>query len=164
MVKRGQIYYIIDNYKTTGSEQYAGRPAIIVSNEICNERSPVVEVVFLTTQPKCEMPTHVTIHSATRTSIAICEQITSVAVERVGDFMGTCTEVEMADIDRALRVSLALENSPVTTLRKTLSVAKVNVNNAEVQELKQQLATAIAERDKYETMYNGLLDRLLDRR
>lgn len=162
-MRRGDIYYIIDKYDTTGSEQFAGRPAIIVSNEICNARSPVVEVVFLTTRPKMDMPTHVNINSASRPSIAICEQITSVAVERVGDQVGTCTDIEMANIDNALRVSLALEN-PITAMRRPLAVSSVKVDNGVVNDLKEQLSAAIAERDLYKNMYDKLIGSLIDRR
>lgn len=50
-IKRGDIWYVSkDNY--TGCEQAAGRPAIIVSNEKNNACAEVVEVVYLTTQPK----------------------------------------------------------------------------------------------------------------
>ena len=58
-IRRGDIYYI-DKYPTIGSEQQAGRPAIIVSNEKNNQHSSTVEVVYLTTQPKADLPTHVT--------------------------------------------------------------------------------------------------------
>ena len=40
-----------------------GRPAVIVSNDVCNEHSRVVEVVFLTTKEKPPLPTHVKINS-----------------------------------------------------------------------------------------------------
>lgn len=91
---RGDIYYI-EPYQTEGSEQRAGRPAIIVSNDMANKYSPVVEVVYLTTQPKLDMPTHVTIRSAARESTALCEQITSVSKSRIGDYVSTLTEDEL---------------------------------------------------------------------
>ena len=52
-IKRGDILYI-DKHPVVGSEQQAGRPAIIVSNEKNNRHSSTVEVVYLTTQPKVE--------------------------------------------------------------------------------------------------------------
>ena len=64
-VYRGEIYYVHET-ETTGSEQYGGRPAIIVSNNVGNEHSPVVEVVYLTTQEKRQLPTHVDIFSAAK--------------------------------------------------------------------------------------------------
>lgn len=35
-----------------GSEQHADRPTVVVSNNKNNENSNVVEVVYMTTQPK----------------------------------------------------------------------------------------------------------------
>ena len=108
MVLRGNIYYIVEE-KYVGSEQNAGRPAIVVSNNVCNIHSTVVEVVFLTTQPKTNLPTHVPIRSTSKPSIALCEQITSVSVTRLGRRAGTCTEQEIRALNDALRISLALE-------------------------------------------------------
>lgn len=81
-IKRGDIWYVSkDNY--TGCEQAAGRPAIIVSNEKNNACAETVEVVYLTTQPKKDLPTHVLIRSSERESTALCEQITTVSVDRL---------------------------------------------------------------------------------
>lgn len=80
-VKRGEIFYIERSYGQTGSEQVDGRPAIIVSNDENNRYSGTVEVVYLTTQPKNDLPTHVEIRSSKKPSTALCEQVNSVAVE-----------------------------------------------------------------------------------
>lgn len=108
-IKRGDIWYIESGYITVGSEQRPGRPAIVVSNDRNNEYSSTLEVVYLTTQPKHDLPTHVTIRSINRESIALCEQITSVAVERFGDYCGRVTEQEMSRIETAMQISLALD-------------------------------------------------------
>ena len=57
-VHRGEIYHIHE-IEVTGHEQHSDRPAIVVSNDVGNEHSPVVEVVYLTTQKKNMLPTHV---------------------------------------------------------------------------------------------------------
>lgn len=108
MIKRGEIYYIEPSktLQTTGSEQRSNRPGIVVSNNENNEHSSIVEVVYLTTQPKNSMPTHVIINSAVKTSIALCEQVNTVAVERLADYMGQCSEDEINKIDEALMISL----------------------------------------------------------
>ena len=108
-IKRGDIWYTESGYNTVGSEQRPGRPAIVVSNDRNNEYSSTLEVVYLTTQPKHDLPTHVTIRSTNRESIALCEQITSVAVERFGDYCGRVTEQEMSRIETAMQISLALD-------------------------------------------------------
>lgn len=51
-IYRGDIYYIMPFYTVTGSEQRAGRPGVVVSNDINNRHSPNVEIVFLTSQEK----------------------------------------------------------------------------------------------------------------
>ena len=45
-ILKGDIYYI-EKYPTQGSEQQAARPAIVVSNNKCNENSSVIEVVSI---------------------------------------------------------------------------------------------------------------------
>lgn len=108
---RGDVYYI-DRGTATGSEQYGGRPAIIVSNEKNNTFSDTLEVVYLTTQPKKYLPTHVQIHSLKRESIAICEQITTVSKERVGSYGGAITAQEMLNVENAMLISLDLSLAP----------------------------------------------------
>ena len=90
-VKRGEIYYISRGGYNTGSEQQADRPGVIVSNDKNNKNSQTLEVVYLTTQPKNELPTHCTIRSTGRVSTVLCEQIHTVAVERIGKYIGVCT-------------------------------------------------------------------------
>ena len=104
-IKRGDIWYVRkDNY--TGCEQAAGRPAIIVSNEKNNASSETVEVVYLTTQPKKDLPTHVLIRSSERESTAICEQITTVSVDRLLGNKGHLTPAEMTNVEVAMLISL----------------------------------------------------------
>ena len=112
-IKRGDIWYIEGGF-TTGSEQRPGRPAVVVSNNRNNEHSSTIEVVYLTTQPKRDLPTHAVIRSMSRESIAICEQVTTVAIERLGNYRGQVTADEMADIEAAMRISLGLESREAT--------------------------------------------------
>lgn len=158
-IKRGDIYYI-DKYPTTGSEQQAGRPAIIVSNEKNNQHSATVEVVYLTTQPKADLPTHVTINSAPRESIALCEQVTSVSVDRIGDKMGQLTKREMAQVDIALLVSLDLTMEEAgKTAGGGCSEHDENVES--VQPEGGVIIALTAERDTYRAMYESLLEKVL---
>jgi len=98
-IKRGDVYYIKKTLDVAGSEQLAGRPAVIVSNNIGNEHSDTLEVV----------PTHVTITSTPKESTALCEQVTTIAKERVGRLITQLSEAEMRKVDAALRVSLDID-------------------------------------------------------
>lgn len=106
-MKRGEIYYI-HMRPTVGAEISKARPAVIVSNNALNQTSDVVEVVYLTTQPKKEMPTHAVINATGVESTVLCEQINTVSTLLVGDYCGTCTEEEMVAIDHGLLASLDL--------------------------------------------------------
>ena len=79
---------------------------MIVSNDVGNEYSRVVEVVFLTTREKKPLPTHVAINSAKYPSIALCEQIDTVDKERIGGYINEVTQAELKNIEKALLVSL----------------------------------------------------------
>lgn len=118
-MKRGEIYYISSNYQETGSEQRAGRPAVIVSNNNNNNNnSEVVEVVYMTTRPKNDLPTHVVTRSTPQESVILCEQIASVSVQRVGERVGALTDTEMQQLDIALAISLGLELGTVKVVKR----------------------------------------------
>lgn len=110
-VKRGDIYYVTGTAETTGSEQGANRPAVIVSNDKGNRYAPVVEIVYLTTRSKAGLPTHVYIGSAPRPSIALCEQIVTVCKSRLERHIGAVTAEEMQNIDTALGKSLGIHKT-----------------------------------------------------
>ena len=106
-MKRGEIYYIA-NRDAVGAETAKSRPGVIVSHDALNNTSEVVEVVYLTTRPKKDLPTHAEILATGRPSVALCEQIDHVSVQLVGNYCGTCSAKEMDDINAALMHSLSL--------------------------------------------------------
>lgn len=107
-ILRGDIFFVSPGGNYCGSEQKPNRPGIVVSNDLANKHSPNVEMVFLTSQEKKPLPTHVEI-IAKVPSTALCENIQTVSKERLGDFLKSCTAIEMKKIDEALRISLGME-------------------------------------------------------
>ena len=108
-MKRGQIYHIKSTYHEEGSEQRADRPAVIVSNNKNNEHSETVEIVYMTTRPKTDLPTHVFTRNALSPSTILCEQIFTVSKRRVETLIGELSESEMQAVDNALAISLGLD-------------------------------------------------------
>jgi mRNA interferase MazF len=149
-IYRGEMFYVFPR-ECTGSEQQSGRPAIVVSNDINNAKSSVVEVVYLTAQEKNYIPTHVGIKSAPRESIALCEQIHSVSIDRLGDYVGRVTQQEMQMIDVALLVSLQLDEYTPSE----------GVHQGGTSELQKELATMIAKYETIKELYDSLLQSLL---
>lgn len=153
MFERGSIYYINNNAPVVGSEQSAGRPAIIVSNDKNNNHSSVLEVVYLTTQPKTDLPTHVDIRSSQRPSTALCESVYSISVDRIGNYIGACTDSEMERIDTALLISLG-----ITPAQKPIPQEEITPVYDSDPAVIIKLET---ERDIYKNMYEQLLERVM---
>lgn len=84
---------------------------MIVSNDANNKYSPNVEIVFLTSQEKKPLPTHVPVMCRVP-STALCENIQTVSKDRLSTFIKSCTTKELKNIDNALRVSLGISDSP----------------------------------------------------
>lgn len=168
--KRGDIFYI----ENTNAETTTGRPAVIVSSEKTYD-SNLVQVVYLTTQPKEEMPTHIDIAGTQRTSVALCEQIRTVPVGRLGDFICSCTDYEMQMIDIALAIGLDLdfENTVKDNVSKNEDLgAKVAKNDNNIKENVAKSAESdnkadeiiiklTAERDTYKQLYETMLERMM---
>ena len=89
-------------------------PAVVVSNQQNNRYGEVVEVIYLTTAPKRDLPTHVTIRSSGRVSTALCEQISTVSVERLGSYCGHVSDSELTAIENAMLISLGIQLAPVS--------------------------------------------------
>ena len=157
-MRRGEIYYVHKGI-VTGSEQEGGRPAVIVSNDANNRGSSVVEVVYLTTRPKVELPTHVSVKTSKYPSTALCEQINSISTERSGEYIGRLTPSEMEEINEALLVSLGIELEVEEEIYEEVE----DEDGEDVEEESYAVAKVEAERDAYKAMYEKLLEKLLDR-
>lgn len=164
-IRRGDIFYI-ERFQTVGSEQYSGRPAVVVSNDDNNKHSGTIEVVYLTTQPKENLPTHACVRSCMRDSIAICEQITTVALERVGNYKGHVTDEEMENIESAMLVSLDL----ITPVDETELAGNCGCNDVvgyseeeldKIEELTKKLRESETRYEMLQKMYDSLLNKVV---
>lgn len=149
-MKRGEVYYITDR-NSLGAEMRKARPGVIVSNDILNQTSEVVEVVYLTTQPKKDMTTHTRIKATGLESTVLCEQIDTVSVNLVGNYCGTCSPDEMLAIDRALCASLDIARCARTG-------SSLKIATPEEVKLIHELERVKAERDRYAKMLDKLFD------
>jgi mRNA interferase MazF len=162
---RGEIYYINKDINTSaiGREMYPSRPGVIVSNDTNNEFSGFVQVVYPTTQPKKDLPTHVTVRSARVVSTALCEQIHTVSKDRISDYLGKCTEKEMTAIDAALCIQLALKQERAEPEKKEPDVGPVMEiarKRAAFMEQKARIELE-TERDTYKKLYEDLLAKMI---
>jgi mRNA interferase MazF len=115
-MRRGEIRWV-DLDPVRGAESNKRRPAVIVSNDGANAASArrgrgVVTVVPVTSNVARVYPFQVLLDTdstgLSSDSKAQAEQVRSVAVERIGDRIGTLQATDLAALDVALRLHLAL--------------------------------------------------------
>lgn len=129
-IKKGDIYFISqdENNSPTGNEMWANRPGVIVSNNLNNTHSNVVEVVYLTTNlKKLNIPTHVHIKNKNGQSVALCEQIHSIDKSRVKSYLDKVTYNELKQINKAIALSLNI-NHNINHLYQTINELKEQKN------------------------------------
>lgn len=179
--ERGEIYYINNGSSgQIGSEIKKDRPEIIVSNDANNKYSSVVEVVFLTSKPKKELPTHVTIRSTGRMSVALCEEPAAISTERINNYICKASDKEMENIDIALMIALGINmTKEMQQSMEDILTGKIASGGAlPVQQLTvppmpavkepkkedgQELLKAQTERDIFKKLYEDTLQKLLEK-
>ena len=122
--RRGEIYFA-DLDPHYGSEQGGKRPVIAVQNNTGNKFSRTVVVVGVTSKvsKKPNQPTHVLIEknpAFSRPSVVLLEQIFTIDKERIKSFMGMTSAWEMAQTEKALKCSLALDRENMNPERGNL--------------------------------------------
>jgi mRNA interferase MazF len=152
-ITRGQIYWIkpSEYREAIGHVQMADRPGIVVSNY----NNYTVEVVYLTTKPKKDLPTHCTIRSSSKVSTALCEQIQTVSTEQIGKYLGTATVQEMEAVERCMMTSLGLDVPP--RREATIEAPRTDEN------LKIELIKAKHEAEIMKRLYKELLEETMNK-
>ena len=111
--RRGDIYFA-DLDPVVGSEQGGTRPVIVIQNDTGNKHSPTLIVATVTTRirKKENMPTHLLIRdnpALREASVVQLVQIRTIDKCRIDNYLGKVTPHEMVAIEKALSISLAME-------------------------------------------------------
>lgn len=117
-IRRGQVVLYSNNEKgDTPIQKADNRPAVVVSNNSCNNFSPVITIVPLTSKKTHKMmPTHAFVDRETGLNVALCEQVISVVKKDVIPTSGFVTEKELNDIELSLMVQMGLmKQKPIET-------------------------------------------------
>ena len=119
MMKENWVYCRGDIYcakldPVVGSEQGGIRPVIVIQNDTGNKHAPTLIVATVTTRihKKANMPTHFVIYdnpAFKEASVVQLEQIRTIDKSRIDNYLGKVTPREMVAIEKALSVSLAME-------------------------------------------------------
>lgn len=108
--RRGEIWLVNWN-PSRGSEQAGKRPALVIQNDIGNEHAATTIVVAISTAIKL-YPMNVLIEppqgGLTKPSIVKTSQILTVSKNRLEKKLGVIENKKMEEVERALKLSLAL--------------------------------------------------------
>lgn len=176
VIRRGELYFVHLS-STYGSEQRGGRPAVIVSNNKNNTHSSTVEVVYCTLQEKNPLPTHVTIgEGKCAGSTVLCEQVTTVSKDKIGDYLYRLPDKVMEEIDRAIAVSLGIDYifDEVACTKEHSADEEIRLRVKELEKENERLLDRLDDSfsaddinliqqkvNMYKELYNNLIDRLI---
>ena len=109
--RRGEVW-LVDFGEPVGREQSGRRPAVVVSADPLNEsRAGIVIVVPTTTTPR-GLPSHIELDPGTsgldEVSYAKCEDVKSIADQRLIARLGAVPDAALFGISRSLRFLLDL--------------------------------------------------------
>lgn len=162
-ILRGDIYFVENrNFSIGFNAGISGsRPDVIVSNDVGNKHSDLVEVVFLTTKSKKPLPTHTEVICQVP-STALCEQVQTINKSKLGNYIRSCTDEEMKRIDFALKISLGLvddwhsedkeeDHTALDTGRQAFEDI-IKEQSAEIEKLR-------SEKEMLKELYNQLLEK-----
>lgn len=113
--KKGDIYYV-DFDPVLGSEQGGTRPALIIQNDKGNEHSPCTIVAIITSRSnKTRIPTHIdllatALNGLSKDSMIELEQIRTIDKKRLKWRCGRIGKATQMQVDKALKISLQLED------------------------------------------------------
>lgn len=127
-------FYRGDIFTTTKPDQTEGSPCLIVSSDEVNENSICVMIVYLNDKP-AKNETDVTI-SAKGLRVADCSRVYTLHKSRIAEYVRSCTDEEMGEIDLSLAEALNIhgytgpdlvdpeEENRIEELQKEISCVK----------------------------------------
>jgi mRNA interferase MazF len=107
MMNRGEVWWI-DFESSTGGEIKRRRPAIIVSNDSSNKHLNRVQLVPLTSNIERLYPSEAYVSIGGQQSKAMADQLTTVSKKRLIKRAGQISQLEMKQVERAIKVQLGI--------------------------------------------------------
>lgn len=105
MIRRGDVY-LVQLDPVVGSEVGKTRPAVVVQNDLANRSSPTVTLIPISSKADRVFPFQIRLAAGEggldRASKALCEQIRTVARDRLVQYLGHLPAERLTEIRAAL--------------------------------------------------------------
>ena len=112
---RGAVFYVDFGLPNCSSKQAGVRPCVLISSEINNRHSPVVNVLAFTSSPRKQaklLPVHIRFTAEEtgmpRDCICMCEQPMTVSKTELQRYVTTLSAEQMERISEGIRLQLSL--------------------------------------------------------
>jgi len=105
--RRGEVYWVAFG-PSRGGEIQKTRPAIVVSNDAANTALNRLQVVPLTSQTGRVFPSEALVVLRGERRKAMTDQLTTASRERLVGYLGRINAADMEQVERAIRLQLAL--------------------------------------------------------
>lgn len=161
-VRRGDVFWLLSGFGDSVLEQ-AKRPIVIVSSDKGNESSPVVIGVPLTTKSKFGVICP-EITTSGKKSWAVCNQVSAFDRSRLGGYLCTLSDEEIADVDRALCIVMSLGRDCMTEEQQREYEEEIYSLKKEVANLKNQLSQQKLQKSVNEGLYEKAIEEIVSLR
>lgn len=105
--RRGEIYWVAFG-PAVGGEIRKTRPAVVVSNDAANTALHCLQVVPITSQTARVYPSEALVTLRGERRKAMADQLTTASRSRLVGYLGKLGAADMEQVDRVIRLQLAL--------------------------------------------------------
>ena len=105
--RRGEVYWVALD-PALGTEIRKTRPAVIISNDSCNRFGSRVVVLPVTSNVSSLYPGEARIEVGGAPARVLGDQLRSIDKSRLKTRIGTLSQDELDDVEKAVRITLAL--------------------------------------------------------
>jgi mRNA interferase MazF len=105
--RRGEVYWVALD-PALGTEIRKTRPAVIISNDSCNRFGSRVVVLPVTSNVSSLYPGEARIEVGSAPARVLGDQLRSIDKSRLKARIGTLSQAELDDVEKAVRITLAL--------------------------------------------------------